>query len=202
MKSYILKVSALLLAGTTLLTACHKDDNNNTSPSNNGGNNSGTCTNNGLAKFLKVGNKCVYDYSEVYSDDSVLTLEVTGQTSGGAYQYSISGGGQIFAQGGNTRNMKECNDWVSVSITGEPTTKTYKLNRALGDTWTVNNVNTYTVVAKNVTVSTPAGNFVCDKLTYYTAGAFNTDTIYYSNDIGEVKYDGLFDEFTLRSKNF
>ncbi|PZF74184.1 hypothetical protein [Taibaiella soli] len=202
MKSYVLKVSALLLAGAALLTACHKDDNNNPAPSNNGngGNTSGSCTNNGLAKFLKVGNKLVYDYSEVYTDDSVFTMEVTGTTSAGSYQFALTGGGQVFASA-PARVMRECNDWVKVSASGEPTNLTYKLNRAQGDSWVVGS-STYTVVEKNVTVSTPAGNFVCDKLSYYTPGTINTDTIYYNNDIGQVKYDGLLYEYTLRSKNF
>jgi hypothetical protein len=193
-KNTIIKIAALFLAGASLFTSCKKEDKGSGE----------SCTNNGHSKFLKVGNKLVYQYDELFSEDTMMILEAIGTTSGGATEFNITGGG-AFGGAQKKRFMKECNDWLLITTTGEPKSsdsRTYKLVRTAGDTWDAAVISHYTVLEKDVTVTTPAGNFVCDKILYTQDGAFNTDTLYYSNEVGTVKYIGFIAEYQLKSKNF
>jgi hypothetical protein len=192
-----LKQSIAILCFLSIISfvACKKEDK---SPS------SESCTNNGYLKFLKVGHKLTYNYSDISTDDSLLTMEITSITSGDAYKYDLTGGG-TFTGTYKNRYIKECNDWMLVNVSTDPTSasdKTYPTARKTGDKWTVGTTNNYLVVATGVSITTDAGIFICDKIAYNQTGAFNTDTIYYSNDIGWVKYDGWLMEYSLKSKNF
>ncbi|MCW3125949.1 MAG: hypothetical protein JWO03_1607 [Bacteroidetes bacterium] len=60
----------------------------------------------------------------------------------------------------------------------------------------------YAVIGKNISVTVPAGTFVCDKVTYHEAGTINTDTIYCNAAVGDVKYDGTLFSYELHHKNF
>lgn len=193
MKKVLLASLVVLFCGTVILS-CKKSS----SSDNNGG-----CTNNGKFTFLKTGNKLVYEYSDLLSADTLLTFDIGAKSSAGSYLVNLTGGGYLVSSGGDKRYMKECNDWLLIGVTGEPTdsSKEFPATRALGQTWTMNGA-TFKVVASNVPVVTPAGTFNADKITYYQANAFNTDTIYFNNSIGYIKYDGFIDNYTLKSKNF
>jgi len=82
----------------------------------------------------------------------------------------------------------------------------YKGIRALGESWTnvdANNIkSTYTVIALDVSVTVPEGTHSCDKITYFQEGAINVDTFYFNNEVGFVKYDGIFQSYELLEKNF
>jgi len=192
-----IRITAVLLALSGLLASCKKEGKD--------GPGGDSCTNNGHTKYLKVGNKLEYEYAEFsLSEDTSMTLECVGK-KGDSYEFHITGGGQWGSAGGGKRFMKECNDWLLINEANEPVSpgnRTYQLVRKNGDTWTASSVSQYTVVQKDVSVNTRAGTFICDKITFHLEGAFNTDTIYYSNDIGTVKYDGFAMEYELKSKNF
>ena len=79
--------------------------------------------------------------------------------------------------------------------------------RVLGDTWTYYDpqnasFNDYTVYQKNVSLTVAAGTFTCDVLTFNQQGTFNTDTIWWNNSVGWVKYSGVFLDYSLTAKNF
>ena len=186
----------LLVAGflTIGIWSCKKDDSG---PS---------CTSTSNFKYLKVGNWMSYDYSDLGSNDDSLRMEVQSQPSAGTYLTKLIGGGVSVQSTSDKRYTKECSDWLYVSAAGEPdlnTNKVFPANRTLNQSWAVNNnSSTYTVVGKDVSITVPAGTFTCDKLTYHSTGTINTDTIWFSNDIGYIKYDGLLFWYELRAKNF
>jgi len=188
---------AIMIMATATFSACKKDDKKTTPVPE-------SCTNNGYLKFLKTGNKMEYNYLDLATDDTTLTIEYGAQASDGSYKMLLTGGGS-FTSGNPTRYIKECNDWLVVSTSPAPTyatNKTYPLIRKPGDKWTVSGVNNYTVVATGVSVTTDAGTFICDKFAYNQTGTFNTDTIYFSNEYGYIKYEGFLLEYSLKSKNF
>ncbi|XZF13054.1 hypothetical protein ACTHGU_14805 [Chitinophagaceae bacterium MMS25-I14] len=183
--------------------SCKKNDSS-------GSSGSGGCQNNGYIKFLKVGNKWNYNYLDFFSADTSMTMEITSEPSSGVFVTTLTGGGYVVSATGNKRYTQECNDWMLVNPAIAPTAadKTYKLNRQLNDTWTTipGNIttitNSYTVIGKNVPVTVPAGTFTCDVFAYNQQGTFNTDTIYFSNEVGYIKYVGFLYEYELKSKNF
>lgn len=193
-----LGITSICLLGITAIVSCKKEDDKKTTPKE-------TCTNNGYLKFLNVGNKWNYSYWEFSSsEDTFISYSISSQTSAGSYKFDISGGGTL-AGAYKTRYIKECNDWMLVNTSNDPTNaddKSYPAIRKTGDKWTVGTTNNYTVVETGVSVTTPAGTFKCDKIAYAQTGAFNVDTIFYSNDIGWIKYDGWFMGYELTSKNF
>jgi hypothetical protein len=173
-----------------LISSCKKDDNN-------------SCSNNNYMKFLKVGNYWSYNLFDALTSEDSIGMKIESQPSAGTYFMKIYGAGTPVQIGGDKRYMKECNDWFMVDPTSEPddNDKVYPAVRSLNQTWTVGN-STYVVVGKDVSVTVPAGTFTADKLTFHSAGTINTDTIWFSNDVGYIKYVGLVYDYELRSKNF
>ena len=196
MRKIKITVLGFAILSMATLNSCKKEEKKTTKES---------CTNSGNLKYLKVGNKWVYNYAELsLSEDTLATLEITSFTSGDAYKIDITGGGTFFGANRN-RYVKECNDWFLVNPSGDPgfaNDKSYPLIRKAGDKWTIAGSNNYEVLATGVSVKTEAGTFICDKITYAQSGAFNVDTIYYSNEVGWIKYVGFLFEYDLKSKNF
>jgi hypothetical protein len=78
-------------------------------------------------------------------------------------------------------------------------------NSMLNSSWTENfnsTISNYKVIAKNVSVTVPAGTFSCDKITYQQNGAANVDTIFWNSSVGNVKYNGVFLAYEALYKNF
>lgn len=83
----------------------------------------------------------------------------------------------------------------------------YKANAQAGESWTqaLSNGGTanYKVLEAGLTVGTLGGDVPnCAKIIYNQSGTLNTDTIYWSDQVGWVKYKGSLFEYELKSKNF
>lgn len=80
------------------------------------------------------------------------------------------------------------------------------LDVAAGGSWTKQGTNgittTYRVIADNVPITVQAGTYNCKVLTYRQTGGINTDSIFWNNQVGYVKYVGLGVAYELKSKNF
>lgn len=150
--------------------------------------------------YLANGHVKVYDYSH-----NGTTFEVTTTIS------DFGSNGEFKTLYSSTvwngfSYEKECGGWLYESST-YPIPVTRKNRKALthlNETWTdydstlMSDIN---VIAKNVSVTVPAGTFSCDILTVHQHGAPSTDTIFYNNSLGNIKCICNFN-YELKSKNF
>ena len=183
-----------LLFLSLCLQSCDEDDATN------------TCTG-GNFNFLTVGNQWESSFfGSFFADDTLLMAEVLEEPEPGVFKL------RTWSEPDNdlddTYYLQDCGDYMlrSKNLPIMPDDKYMKANRAVGDAWSytdrVTNVTSnYEVLEKNVSVTTPAGTFVADKISYYQTGAFNTDTMFISNDVFFVKYEGII-QYELISKNF
>ena len=153
--------------------------------------------------YMVDGNQLHYDYSIFLA--GVLPIDITiknfGTNNEFIYLTSISGGTA------DTTYARECNGWL---FTNQDypllnTNKTSKSVTAIGDSWTNYNsfdTTTYTVISKNLSITVPAGTFVCDQIIYNSYIAPQMDTLYFNNAVGIVKTVGTSFVQELRSKNF
>lgn len=188
--------TALLLTSLlATISACTKSSSSN---------NTTSCTND----FAYVANnhQLVYDASSAFYPDTAITTSYSTTTTTDVYKVSVvSSDGNI----NQAAYLRPCTGKLfegnTASAAASSTMYGRKSTTTVGETWSTTSGTTtynYKVVAKNVTVVVPAGTFTCDKITYNEAGTINTDTIYYSPAIGDVKYDGVLLSYDLRSKNF
>ena len=153
-----------------------------------------------LMTFLTNGHILTYDFTYF---GTTITLTHTIKSYGTKGEFKTILNSSAF---NDSVYSKECGGWLRRSPK-YPLLNTYKYRKsatAVNDAWTYTDASTtvnYVVVAKNVSVTVPAGTFVCDKITYHQIGTSNTDTIYFNNTVGDVKYVGLI-EYKLKSKNF
>jgi hypothetical protein len=154
-----------------------------------------------LMTFLKNGNQLVYDFT-ISGSTVPLTHKIKTYGSKGEFKTVISS--SLYT---DSVYSKECKGWMQRSPR-YPLLSSYKSRKsvtAVNDTWTYSDgaiTATYIVLAKNISVTVGAGTFVCDKINYKQNGSANTDTIYFSNEVGDVKYIGTGFDYKLKSKNF
>lgn len=191
-RTFILFISIFFVSN--LFTACNDDDSNDNN-----------CEDTGNFPYVAVGNKWTYDLEELFSDATTLEVEITDEVNSGVFEFSLNTTSPSFpTQGfyvpcGNTIYALE-------NENDELENKTHRIsNSAVGTTWSSSSngqVGNFEVIEQNVSVVTPAGNFLCDKITVNVVGTFNTDTIYDANQFGTIKYDGFLFSYELREKNF
>jgi hypothetical protein len=196
------KWTIFLALSATIFYSCKKD--NSTSA---GGNSGGACSNS--FTFLANGKELVAIDVDIFGDTTYLTNSFTATADAGTFKNvigdSVSGVNTIVG----TRYMRGCNGWLTsdVNLNVADSLKLQKENCIIGDTWTYYdpqgmNYNTYVVDKKNVSVTVAAGTFTCDRLLYTQVGAFNTDTVWWSNTYNIVKYSGFLFSYQLYSKNY
>lgn len=174
------------------LSSCKKDEVMTCNPSEN-------------FPFLEVGNKWEYDFEELFSFSENLEIEIEEVIEPGKLRIGYTTQSSFFPQ---DAIWFSCGEYISnlASVDADPEVNKYLLSDlSLGTTWTSTNnniVGNYEVIEKNVNVSTPAGVFICDKITFFQDGTINVDTIYESPEFGRIKYDGFLFSYELRSKNF
>ncbi len=154
-----------------------------------------------LMSFLSNGHQLVYDFT-YFGTTIPLTHTIKSYGSKGEFKTILSS-----ALINDSVYSKECNGWLYRSPR-YPLLNTYKFRKsatALNDAWTYTDAavtENYLVVAKNISVTVSAGTFICDKITYKKNGTSTTDTIYFNNQVGDVKYINAGFEYKLKSKNF
>lgn len=193
-------VTSISLCLVFALTGCSKDDDEQPTPSSN----NPPPNTNATFPFLKAGNQLQYSFQSIFITDTAFSVNFT--ADGNAFKNT-----QTFLPSASVGItwLKECTGNLALSGSSASVDCAnifFKGNRVVGDSWTFTtssgNTATHAVVAKNVSVTVPAGTFICDKMTYSTVGGFNTDTLYFNNDVSFVKYEGLIGNYQLKSKNF
>jgi hypothetical protein len=188
------KWSLLIVMCVILFASCKK---NNTSSS--------ACDN--TFTFLKNGSALTYSV-DFLGDTSTSIVTYTSTSNASVFLQTISdvtdtqfNGQKVYLQG--------CNGWLTQSYTMNVNDTGYfiKEKRSVGDAWkyydpTYQDINDYTVAQTNVSVKVPAGIFTCDQILYYQEGTFNTDTIWWNNSYGTIKYSGALLAQQLIAKNY
>ena len=188
----LLTCAAFLLSMAVVISSCSDDDD----PAPSGGSTTGF-------KFLAAGRTLTYSFQSPFFTDTVLTASFA--DLGG----SVFTGTQTSLPNNDLAGMtylKLCSGNIA---TGETSTVDcaniwMKSSRNVGDIYTYLESGTdsasHEVIAKNVTVTVPAGTFTCDKMVY--SDGFNVDTFYFSNDNFIIKYESPFVSYQLKSKNY
>lgn len=200
-KNTVKTLTALLLVAGMVVTGCKKksdDDDDNITPTPTPTDTCGTLA----MGFLANGHILTYDLS-IFGGMPFLMTHTMTTYPGGKIRTVLSS-----STLNDTLYSKECGGWLyraAISDTLRSENKYRKSTTAVGDIWSFSEGGTsavYTVLAKNVSVTTPAGTFVCDKIKYEQNGTLNVDTIYFNNAVGDVKYSGALIDYTLKTKNF
>lgn len=193
------KMLSVMLASLLFVTACKKDDS---------GDDCGGA--NANFPFMATGHQLTYAYDELFGLSGDLTYTYGEQDSNGNYKVAISGNPKPSLLAGiNEFYYRACGDKFVADLTAGSGSDnwSYKANAQAGDSWTHaidgGGSAAYNVLQTGLTVNTLAGAIPdCAKITYYQEGTINTDTIYWSDAVGWVKYDGLIWSYELKSKNF
>jgi hypothetical protein len=194
-------LKALLgIAFVTLLivSGCKKDNDTTSAPTPAPVDTCGTPS----MSFLANGRVLKYNYT-VFGNTDTLAITIKSYGANDEFQFLLVYGGTPV----DTTYGKECGGWLYRSDS-YPLLSTYKDRKsttAVNDTWNYSDASvtaTYKVIAKNVSVTVTAGTFVCDKITYHDVSTINTDTLYFNNTVGDVKYNGALFDYELKSKNF
>ena len=193
-KSIQLLLAAFILVGA-LFSSCNNDDESTDN----------LCIDDGNFGYAKVGNKLTFDLVELFSDADQFEVEVTEEVNPGFFNFKINTTSPSFpSEGfwvpcGNTIfALNDINDNL------EDNTHRF-FDSPVGTTWTITQngqTATHEILEKNVEVTTPAGTFQCDKISFFVQGTINVDTIFESSQFGTVKYDGILFDYELREKNF
>lgn len=156
--------------------------------------------------YLEIGNKWTYNYSEFFSGNSELTYQIVAMPEPGYFTVAIGSQSSFLPDEGTWYSCGESISGLYID-SDEPEDNVFALsNPVVGDSWSnvtdSGGVGNYEVVETDVSVTTPAGTFLCDKITYHQPGTINTDTIYESTTIGRIKYVGLAISYELKAINF
>ncbi len=163
-----------------------------------------SCVNNRKATFLSVGHWWDYSYIEPASTfiDTTLFINIIDVIADVYHSYIDT----ITAEIGNHRYQKECNDTLYTSR--EPgainsDVDFILLNRFQDQKWkTYHGEAEYEVVTKDTSVYAAFDTLVCDMLYYHRRDAGTTDTIFFSNEVGFIKYYTANYRYDLFNKNF
>lgn len=154
-----------------------------------------------LMSFLADGHILTYDFT-YFSNTFVLTMKTKSYGNAGEFKTILSS-----TLINDSVYSRECGGWLYRSA-AYPLLNTYKYRKsstAVNDTYTYSDAAVtavYKVIAKNVSITVPAGTFICDKITYKQNGTINTDTLYFNNSVGDIKYVGSAFDYKLKTKNF
>lgn len=199
MKTQFQKITLVFLAALLTFSACKKD--------NNGDSNCGATDE---FPFMATGHELTYAYDEFLGNSGTYTQTFGEQDANGNFKITITGDPKpLVLEGVDFFYYRACGDKFLSSLTPDSGADNwqYKANAQAGDSWTYaidgGGTANYKVIQTGLTVTTLAGDFPdCAKITYYQTGAFNTDTVYWSDAIGWVRYDGFLFAYELKSKNF
>lgn len=190
----IILITTLVISS---IVSCKKENDDSSS--------SGPCTHS--FTFLKDGAELTYNYSNIFGSSSTVKNIYASTSQAGVYTHTIkdmSSGAVV-----GTRYMKGCGGWLynDVAANIKDSLKYLKESRAVGDEWRYYdpqymNFNQYKVHKKDVSVTVPAGTFICDELIYHQEGTFNTDTLWWNNTYSYIKYSGFLLSYELASKNY
>ena len=166
------KLMTLLLLSLTIFIGCSKDDNP-TNPNN---------SSDFIPLPLKLGNLWIYDHTNP-NGTSQRTNSVTGNlTINGEPAFQLNDDWLFDNDGCYYKDGLLYGCKVS-----DPTTTTevvFPKNPTIGQTWIVDN-DTWKLEATNVSVTVPAGTFICYKISVTkTSSSYNT---YWSNGKGIIK---------------
>lgn len=202
-----IKIYMALFAITLFIASCKKDDDsNNNTPTN--------CTN--LTGWIRDGHKWVYSNEPILFFADTLYVSCFSTSTQGVFRSE-----DLFDDGsfypiyksytkpcGNDLYSSSTEDMANANIP-------YKLNGSIGNSWTSTTTttlgytatNTISIAAKNVSITVPAGTFLCDK--YHVISTSNqpgsitvTTDIYLNNDYGMILTDGNTSHYELVRKNF
>jgi hypothetical protein len=203
-------MAALMLLATLTIFSCKKDhDDNNvvtppvTPPA--------TCANN--TGWLRNGHEAVFVNTPVFIAADTLYATFEEVSTGIFKSTSKFDDGTVYPTQSNY--IKPCDNIIYQAPAADMANQqeVYRINVSLNDTWTFttgsSQGNTITVVTtiteENVSVTVPAGTFVCDKFhqvsTSSAGGSVTTDT-YINNDAGPVLVDGTSVHYELARKNY
>lgn len=198
-KSYI-AACCLVIFGINYFSSCKKDTEETTpeatvpvvTPTD-------TCGT-PVMSYLAAGHILTYDFS-YFASSFILTHTIK---NFGSNQFKTVLSSSVI---NDSVYSKECGGWLYQSPSQSLTSnhKYRKSSTVVGTTWTSINGSitaNYVVIAKNVSVTVPAGTFTCDKITYHQTGTSNTDTLFFNNSVGDVKYIGTGFNYALKTKNF
>jgi len=198
-----LRTYSLVLIGIIAsLMSCKKDED--TTPTTPATQTTSTACSNSFS-FLHVGDSLTYDIV-ILGTPYVATYTILSSPSLNVYKM------QVMLSGTSTPNIRYyqgCDGWLrnDTDAAVHDTLHYMKENRVMGDSWNYydpeyDTYNQYTVAEKNVSVATAAGTFTCDKMLFYQQGTINTDTLWWSNAVGTIKYSGTLFDYVLTWKNF
>lgn len=195
------KITLLIIPALLAFSACKKADNNNDTDN---------CGPADQFPFMATGHELTYTYEEVLGGAGDYTHTYGEQDADGNFKISLSGNPKpLVLTDIDFFYYRACGDKFLGGITPGSGSDNwqYKANAQKGEYWTHaiggGVTVTYKVVEAGLTVNTLAGDIPdCAKITYNQAGAFNTDTIYWSDQVGWVKYDGFSFSYELKLKNF
>ena len=201
MKTYFQKITLLACAALLTFSACKKDDD---------GDGNKACGSADEFPFMATGHQLTYAYNEFLGNDGDYTHTYGEQDANGNFKIALTGNPKpLVLEGVDFFFYRACGDKFLGGLTAGSGSDNwqYKANAQAGETWTHNidggGTANYAVLETGLTVNTLAGAIPdCAKITYNQAGAFNTDTIYWTDNVGWVKYDGFLLAYELKSKNF
>jgi hypothetical protein len=196
------KWSALILIFIIVLGSCTKNNPNSTT-----NNPTDTTACSSSFGFLRNGDSLVYTV-DLLGNVSTNTVTYTSTSQSGTFKQKLTDPTDANLNGA-VLYLKGCNGWLTQSYTSTVSDTSYyiKENRIAGDTWqwydpTYEDTNVYTVAQTDTSVTVTAGTFVCDKILYYQVGTINTDTLWWNNTYGTIKYSGTLISQELIGKNY
>ena len=199
MKHSFQKITLFACATILAFSACKKDNNGNDD-----------CGAADKFPFMVTGHQLTYSYDEFLGSSGDYTQTYGEQDANGNFKVTFAGSPLPTSLSGiDVFYYRACGDKFLTGITSESGSDNwqYKANAQAGESWTHaidgGGSATYSVLEDGLTVNTLAGAIPdCAKITYNQAGTFNTDTIYWSDQVGWVKYEGFLLTYELKAKNF
>jgi hypothetical protein len=201
MKNQFQKSALFTFIALMMLSACKKADNSDDTDN---------CGPADEFPFMVTGHELTYTYEEFLGGSGDYTHTYGEQDSDGNFKISLSGNPKPSALTDiDFFYYRACgNKFLGGLTPGSGSSNwQYKANAQVGEYWTHaiegGGTVTFKVLETGLTVSTIAGAIPdCAKITYNQTGAPNTDTIFWSDQVGWVKYDGVSFDYELKLKNF
>lgn len=195
-------LAALLLLGISTISSCKKDDPDN---------NNVTCANN--TGWLRNGHEAVYANSPLFIAADTLYATFSEVSTGVFKTTSKFDDGTLYPV--QVNYQQPCDNQIYQAMTADMANKqeVYRVDGNVGDTWTFTTTSTQgnsittttTITEKNVSVTVPAGTFVCLKfqqVSVSSAGGSVTTNTYINNNAGPVLVDGTTVHYELARKNY
>ena len=193
-------ITTFLLLGTLTIFSCKKDDNNIP-----------TCANN--TGWLKNNHEAVFVNTPIFISADTLYTTFAEVSPGVFKSTSKFDDGTVYPTQSNY--IQACNNSIYQATTSSLVYKQeiYRIDGIVGDNWTSTTTSsggntittTSTITEKNVSITVPAGTFVCIRFTQVSTssagGSVTTDT-YINNNAGPVLIDGTSVHYELARKNY